>query len=73
MVPGWGQVPGLCGHKGGRAGMPGLHLRTDHVFRLGGSLALPRGALWGLNAVDDTSAVVGFRVVLEQGSVGSDS
>ena len=53
--------------------MPGLHLRTDHVFRLGGSLALPRGALWGLNAVDDTIAVVGFRVVLEQGSVGSDS
>jgi hypothetical protein len=23
--------------------MPGLHLRTDHVFRLGGSLAFPRG------------------------------
>ena len=46
VVPGWGQVPGLCGHRGGRAGMPGLHLRTDHVFRL--AVASPsRGGLCG--------------------------
>jgi hypothetical protein len=29
-------------------------LNTGNSVRLGGSLALPRGILWGLNAVDDT-------------------
>ena len=37
--------------------MPGLHLRTDHVFRLGGSVALPRGDFAGGRLPDWSAAL----------------
>ena len=43
VVPGWGRYRVCVGTRVAESGMPGLHLRTDHLFRLGGSLAFPRG------------------------------